>query len=249
MEDPGEDFPERATRGDAFGEMIRAAYRREAAVGVIERDDGLVEPHDPRIYLAPPHEWQSLDHAACDRAMGRVLDVGCGAGRHAVYLQAKGYQVTGIDTSSGAVITAKERGLRDAHELDVEHVDTLDGRFDTILMLGGNLGLLGSPQQAIRILNALAEIAASGARVLAHGLDPYDTAEPGHLEYHARNRARGRMPGQVRCRPRFRRLVGPWTGLLHCSVDELSTLVASSPWQVGNSRAFQNNYLVELNLR
>ena len=73
---------------------------------------------------------------------GRVLDLGCGAGRLGLHLQSRGHEVVGIDVSPLAVEIARQRGLADAR------LGTLDGtlrageRFDTILLLGNNLGLL-----------------------------------------------------------------------------------------------------------
>src|SRR5690606_38098288 len=65
------------TTGDAFGELLRLAHDGHDVLGVIERDDGLVEVHDPRIYFTGPDEWDALDRLACQRAVGLVLDVGC----------------------------------------------------------------------------------------------------------------------------------------------------------------------------
>jgi 2-polyprenyl-3-methyl-5-hydroxy-6-metoxy-1,4-benzoquinol methylase len=49
---------------------------------------------------------------AIDYAKGRVLDVGCGAGRHILYLQKKGLKVLGIDQSPLAVNMCKLRGAK-----------------------------------------------------------------------------------------------------------------------------------------
>ncbi len=43
---------------------------------------------------------------------GRVLDVGCGAGRHSLYLQKKGFDVLGIDVSPLAVKVCRLKGVK-----------------------------------------------------------------------------------------------------------------------------------------
>ena len=63
----------------------------------------------------------------CDKAV-RILDIGCGTGRHAVELADRGYRVTGVDLSQSmltqARTRARERGVeveflcRDARHLD-----------------------------------------------------------------------------------------------------------------------------------
>ena len=91
-------------------------------------------------YFAEPSDPQC---EVVERAVGRVLDVGCGAGRYALYLQEQGLEVVGIDVSPLAIDVCRRRGLRDARLLSVEEVDASLGKFDTVLMLGHNLALLG----------------------------------------------------------------------------------------------------------
>ena len=78
----------------------------------------------------------------------RVLDVGCGAGRHALYLQNKGFDVTGIDISSLAIKVCKLRGLKKAEVLSITQINSKPGKFNTILMAGNNFGLLENPKRA-----------------------------------------------------------------------------------------------------
>ena len=56
-------------------------------------------------------EMPALEQTALKLAQGKILDVGCGAGCHGLYLQEQGFEVTGIDTSFGAVQLCKDRGL------------------------------------------------------------------------------------------------------------------------------------------
>ena len=106
------------------------------------------------------------------------------------------------------------------------------GPFDSFLMLGGNLGLLESAEKAGLVLETLARLAAPDARIIGQGLDPYRTDNPLHLAYHQRNRALGRMGGQIRMRVRHQDVATDWFDYLFTSIDELTGLLEGSPWRL-----------------
>ncbi|MFI7337174.1 class I SAM-dependent methyltransferase [Streptomyces sp. NPDC050085] len=160
---------------DAFGRVLVRCWEAGAApwsaVEVIERDDALISANDAARYFSEPAQWSALDRWAWEQAEGRVLDVGCGAGRHAVAWGARGYDVVGVDPSPGAVRITRERGITAV----VGSVPSLPeglGQFDTIALCGDSLGLLGGPDQASRVLSALAAVARPGARLVGTGTDP-----------------------------------------------------------------------------
>ena len=102
-----------APREDTYIEAIRAHHAGEKSFEMVERDDGFVgPPGDPKLYFSRSDEWAPRERTAMDRAEGRILDMGCGAGRHALYLQEQGHEVVGIDTSPGAVAVSRDRGGR-----------------------------------------------------------------------------------------------------------------------------------------
>ena len=83
----------------------------------------------------------AVEQKALELACGDILDVGAGAGCHSLALQQMGKHVTAIDISPLAVATMRERGVADVREQDFF---TLDGRYDTILMLMNGIGIVGS---------------------------------------------------------------------------------------------------------
>ena len=67
---------------DAFGEELRSYRDRGEKTEIVERDDGYISasPNIP-MYFAPFRDWADADREAIGFVRGRVLDVGCGAGR------------------------------------------------------------------------------------------------------------------------------------------------------------------------
>jgi hypothetical protein len=106
------------------------------------------------------------------------------------------------------------------------------GPFDSFILMGNNLGLLGGREQAPRFLGALASLAAPGAALLGGGTDPYRTENELHLTYHQRNRALGRMGGQVRMRSRHRDLATDWFDYLSATLEELRSLLEGTAWRL-----------------
>jgi SAM-dependent methyltransferase len=224
--------------GDAYGEMLLAALGSEdELLEIVERDDGFINASrfGPQAYFAPYRKWTSHQRRAMRLVRGRVLDVGAGAGRVSLHLQEKGHEVVAIDASPGAVEVCRHRGVRDARLVRIEDADDSLGLFETVVMYGNNLGLLGSRAKARRILKRLDAITSARARILGESTDPYLTDEPLHLAYHKRNRRRGRMSGQIRIRVRFRDVATPWFEYLFTSLGELEELLAGTGWRLARA--------------
>jgi hypothetical protein len=121
--------------------------------------------------------------------------------------------------------------------------------FDAVLMLGANLGLLESRRHAPVFLDALAALTRPGARILGRGVDPYATDNPLHLGYHERNRALGRMGGQIRIRVRYQDMATPYFDYLFTTPDELRGLLAGSAWTLAEYERDEPGYAAVLQKR
>lgn len=221
--------------GDAFGQVLLACDAGGGASGVafelIERSDGFLGVMDAARYFAPADDWTATTRVAFDQASGRVLDIGAGAGRVALALQGQGHDVLALDISPGATTVCRQRGVRSTFTGTVfELADGAPEPFDSFVMLGNNLGLLGSPDRAPQFLDALASMARPGARIFGETLNPYATSDPDHLRYHEENRRLGRLPGQLRLRVRHLQMVTPWWDYLFCTSEELEPILASTRW-------------------
>ena len=217
---------------DLFADAImRLTEGREVALE-IERDDGDRDTEDISWYLAPYRTFATIEKQALRFARGRALDVGCGAGRHALYLQKKGLEVTGLDRSEKLVRLARARGVVDARVANAcGRLAFRRGQFDTILLFGNNLGICGSVSAARRMLRELHRVTSAEGRVLATSRMPA-MARDSDLDYIRRNIERGRAPGALRLRLILEGRRGPWFELLLLSPTELMQLASTAGWRV-----------------
>ena len=238
---------------DAYGRQLLAQYdTQRATVEIIERDDDFIDTgSEPGLYFRDYKQWSPLERRVIKLARGRILDIGCGAGRHSIYLQQQGFDVTGVDISRGAVRVSKLRGLKKAFVTPVTAVNKFKpDSFDTILMLGNNFGLFGSANGVRLVLKKLHRITSPDARIIAGTRNPYKTSDPNHLQYHRLNKKRGRMSGQIRMRVRFEKTVGGWFDYLFVSPEEVEDLLRNTDWQVEKFiGASEANYFVVIRKR
>ncbi len=222
---------------DAFGHEIydyfKEEIKRRPFTEIVERDDGYIDHSGgPAMYFSEYKTWPSHLKKALRYARGRVLDIGCGAGRCSLYLQNKGMDVVGIDNSPLVIEVCKQRGLKDARVVSINEIGPQLGVFDTIIMIGNNFGLFGSFQGARRLLKKMEKITSPRARIIAETNEVYNTDNPDHLSYHQYNKQRGRMGGQVRIRVRYKKYVTPYFDYLMVSKEEMENILDGTGWQV-----------------
>lgn len=86
-------------------------------------------------------EMPAIEKEALKLCKGSVLDVGAAAGCHSLELQKKGFAVTAIDISRGAVEVMKKRGVKEVRQADFFQFTEM--KFDTLLLLMNGIGICG----------------------------------------------------------------------------------------------------------
>lgn len=198
---------------------------------VIRRDDDYLDEGDwPGAYVGPP--LPAVEEDLLGRLRGRVLDVGCGPGRHLLWLQGCGVEAVGIDYSPGTVEVARQRGCRQVQVMAVTALEFPAGSFDGVILLGNNVGLAGTVAATEGLLRHLSGLVRPGGLLIGQTRDPLATQNPAHLAYHEANRRRGLPPGQVRIRLEYDGLVGEWLDLLMLQPGALTDLLDRTGWEV-----------------
>jgi hypothetical protein len=156
--------------------------------------------------------------------------------------------VTAIDNSPMAIDVCKERGVKRPLLLPLENLDRLKERFDTIVMFCNNFGLFSNRKKARLLLKELHAMTSEKAVFLAASMDPHDTKDSVHLDYHRRNVRRGRMPGQLHARVRYSIYKSGWFDYLLVSADEMAKLLEGTGWKIREIlRSDGSTYIAVLN--
>ena len=112
-----------------------------------------------------------IEQKALLLAKGRVLDVGCGAGSHSLYLQnEKKLVVTAIDISKKAIEACQLRGVFNAKVEAVLQFQS-DEKFDTIILLMNGTGIFGKLENVSNYLQKLKSLLAENGQILIDSSD------------------------------------------------------------------------------
>lgn len=114
-------------------------------------------------------EMPKIEQKALQLSKGKILDVGCGAGSHSLYLQEKGFDVTSIDISENAIQACQLRGLKKARVQNL--LDIHNETFDTILLLMNGTGIFGTLAQTSIYLQKLKSLLNPNGQILIDSSD------------------------------------------------------------------------------
>jgi len=105
-----------------------------------------------------------FERYALDLARGDILDLGAGAGVHALELQTRGFDVVALENSAPLVRLMRERGVRDALRGDFRW--WRGPRFDTVLMLMNGIGPTATLGGLDRFLAHARSFVAEGGQII-----------------------------------------------------------------------------------
>jgi len=162
-----------STAPDALGQALLAYQRGHLSATLAVHSSVADEEVLPAAYFFRSlWEMPEMERTALEECRGRVLDLGAGAGCHALELQQRGFTVKAVDISPGAVEVMQERGVREVACHDIFDPALAAGeKFDTVLMLMNGVGLTGTLAGLERFLEHAKTLLAPGGQVLATSSD------------------------------------------------------------------------------
>ncbi|TDQ09408.1 class I SAM-dependent methyltransferase [Pedobacter metabolipauper] len=207
---------------DVFGEALKDQFTKPPAETLWVHnsyDDPEEMPVD--IYFRDEDEMPELELKAMELCKGRVLDVGAGVGSHALVLQGRGFDITGMDISASAVNIMKQRGLKQAVEGDIL---TYKGQtYDTLLFMMNGIGLTGTIAGLKSFLKHVKKLINPGGQLI------FDSSDLSYLYEEIALPAKGYF-GEVSFRYEYKSVKGNWFKWIYVDQRTLLKIAAEAGW-------------------
>lgn len=174
--------------GQALLDFVKGDYTEDITTYISLGEEDIISM--PYLFRTE-EQMPPLERQAMELSRGSVLDIGCGAGSHSLYLQKEGFDVTGLDISQGAIETCMARGINQLVKSDIWQYSGM--KFDTILLLMNGIGLAGRLNQLADFLNRIRSLMKPEAQILLDSSDIIYMFEkdqdgaywvPGHVDYY-----------------------------------------------------------------
>ena len=168
---------------DLFGKAILDYQTQNAPEPLITSTSISDEDEMDVAYLFRPYDsMPKLEQKALQLSFGKILDVGCGAGSHALSLQNdRNLEVTAIDISKNAIQACQLRGVKHCLTTDILKFEPTE-KFDTILLLMNGTGIFETLVKSTKYFQKLKTLLAPNGQILIDSSDliyMYDEDEDG----------------------------------------------------------------------
>jgi SAM-dependent methyltransferase len=205
--------------------------QRDASILVID-DLGDTDVLPARWFFRDEEAFPALERRALDLCVGRVLDLGAGAGCHALVLQEREHPVCAVEILPELVDLLHRRDVADARTGSVFAPPA--GQWDTVLMLMNGWGLPETLSGLARFLEGVDHVVAPGGRIIADSTDMRRFASGWRSEggIQLALREDGRYVGEIQFQLEFAGRRGDPFSQLYVDPDTLSALAERAGWSV-----------------
>lgn len=210
---------------DILGQALHDFYfNTEPDTLWIHNQYGPKEEMPVDTFYRTPDDMPELELLALKQCRGRVLDIGAGAGSHALLLQQQGFDVTALDISALGVDVMKDRGVTKALEADI--FAYRESKYDTLLLLMNGIGLAGSLDNLNLLLSHLKSLLNPGGQLL------FDSSDIAYL-YDDEDIPKGEnYYGELYYQYEYKGQKTDWFKWLYIDQDTLTELATAAGWHV-----------------
>lgn len=209
---------------DILGTAIHDFYfhHSRARLWVHDHHGPEVEMQIP-VYFRHPSAMPELEQVALQECRGTVLDIGAGAGSHALTLQQGGREITALDISPKAGAVMRDRGVERVVVADIFAYN--EGTFDTLLLLMNGIGLTGNADGLRRFLHHAKTLLKPRGQLL------FDSSDVAYL-FDGGMPDTGHYYGEITCRYEYKRQKSDWFSWLYIDEQTLRGIAVAEGWEV-----------------
>jgi SAM-dependent methyltransferase len=212
---------------DLFGEALKAYASGDRTKLYFKESSGEISECSLKRYFRKAAQISKSERKLISLSYGEILDVGCGTGNYMPLLVKRG-KVIGIDISKNVIDVAKLNRCNNCRVADI-FTFSEKKKFDTITLLGNNIGIGGSVDKTKKLLKILSNILKEDGQILAI------VRRLPNREYFA-----------VKIRPIWKNKIGPKFGWIHLNINFLSDLCRQEGLHLKILQGNQYSYLVKI---
>lgn len=227
---------------DILGQAIHDHYYKKSKHKLwINNQYGPKEEMPVDIYFREEDDMPDIEWLALNECRGEVLDIGAGAGGHALLLQERGFDVTALDISALAVDVMKARGVKKVITEDIFKYEAQ--KHDTLLMLMNGIGLTGTLLNLKAFLQHAKQLLNQGGQIL------FDSSDIAYL-YEGKLPENDQYYGEIQYQYQYHQQKTDWFPWLYVDEKTLTTIVDAAGYdmEVLLEDEFKQ-YLVRLTLK
>lgn len=150
---------------DSYGKGLLAYWNgKHKAKFTVYSDLADTEKWDISTFFRKYEEMPQAERIALSRCKGKILDVGAGAGSHALWLQENNFQVEAIDISEGAVEVMNARGIGN---VQLKDFFAMNGeKYDTLLLMMNGAGIVQRIERFPEFFSKAKDLLNAGGKII-----------------------------------------------------------------------------------
>lgn len=208
---------------DVLGQALYDYYTKAAPGKLwIHNKYGPKEEMPVHIYFRNSENMPQLEQIALQNCKGKVLDIGAGAGSHALILQQKNVNITALEISPKAAEVMKLCGVASIIENDIFNFTT--GGFDTLLLLMNGIGLTGTIARLSAFLQHAKTLLTPGGQLI------FDSSDVAYL-YNRKPPEKDHYYGEIMYQYEFKKQKTDWFSWLYIDKKKLAKIAAEAGWK------------------
>jgi len=208
---------------DIYGQALQDFYNHQPEEKLwLHNTYGEPEEMPIDVFFRGEDEMPEAELLALQLCRGKVLDIGAGAGSHALVLQQQGFNVTALELSPGASSVMHKRGVKTVVQQDVFQYKT--EKFDTLLLLMNGIGLTQNLAGLDRFLQHAKQLLLPGGQLI------FDSSDITYL-YEDLPLPENKYYGEISYQYEYKNQKGNWFNWLYIDQQTLKLCAKKQGWK------------------